>query len=62
MNLCPELRYQESKNGWVGDNPIIDLDVSLLMSTGWKPLWGTSDAVVDTVLWALENQYIFLNE
>lgn len=62
MNLCPEFRYQESKNGWIGDNPIINLDVSLLMSTGWRPLWGTSEAVVDTVLWLLENQYVFLNE
>jgi nucleoside-diphosphate-sugar epimerase len=59
MNLNPKFCYQDSKNGWVGDNPIINLDVSRLKATGWVPKWGTENAVADTVSWSIANKYIF---
>ena len=30
-------KYTGGSRGWIGDNPIVHLDVSKLKSYGWKP-------------------------
>jgi UDP-glucose 4-epimerase len=51
--------YQDLDRGWVGDNPFLQLDVSKLESSGWKPTFTIEQAVKKTVRWLSENKWIF---
>jgi UDP-glucose 4-epimerase len=53
--LTPEVTYQTTDRGWVGDNPFLQLDVSRALSTGWTPRFTIEDAVKTTVMWLLDN-------
>lgn len=61
LNVSPEVFYGNSPRGWIGDNPVISLDISKANSIGWKPRIGIEDAVRDTVNWILQNPWVFKN-
>jgi UDP-glucose 4-epimerase len=59
MGLTPELRFSGGSRGWVGDNPFIYLDTQAMQSFGWRPKYTIGGAVLDTVDWLLDNQWVF---
>ena len=49
MNLKPKYKYKGGDRGWVGDTPIIILDIKKALSTGWKPKMKCEEAIRRTV-------------
>jgi len=49
-----EKRYTGGIRGWVGDNPIVVLDLRRIMSLGWKPKLSGEEAIRRTVRWSTE--------
>lgn len=49
LGLNPELRYTGGDRGWVGDNPFIFLDCTVVRSLGWRPKLSIQQAVIRTV-------------
>lgn len=59
LGLTPEIRYGGGRQGWIGDNPIINLDVTKIKATGWQPHFKLQQSVARTVEWLLANRWIF---
>ncbi|MCL5788523.1 MAG: NAD-dependent epimerase/dehydratase family protein [Candidatus Marsarchaeota archaeon] len=49
-------RYTGGRRGWIGDNPIVHLDISKLKSLGWKPKFSADEAIKRTAVWAIKEQ------
>ncbi|MBQ9443577.1 MAG: NAD-dependent epimerase/dehydratase family protein [Lachnospiraceae bacterium] len=58
MGVTPELSYSGGNKGWIGDNPFIYLDTKKVRSLGWKPKYTIEQAVVKTVEYIMENEWI----
>jgi UDP-glucose 4-epimerase len=59
LGLNPELEFTGGDRGWVGDNPFIFLDATKVRGTGWEPKLSIREAVIRTVAWLKENQWVF---
>jgi UDP-glucose 4-epimerase len=49
-------KYTGGVRGWVGDNPIVHLDVSKLRSLGWKPRYTAEGVISSTTQWTIANK------
>jgi UDP-glucose 4-epimerase len=58
MGVSPSLRFAGGSQGWIGDNPLIHLDISAMRATGWEPRHSIKDSVVETTRWILDNQWV----
>jgi UDP-glucose 4-epimerase len=59
LMCCKKKEYfQNTKKGWVGDNPFIFLDIKKISKTGWKPKIKILDGITDTVNFLNYNQWI----
>lgn len=58
LGVTPELSYSGGNKGWIGDNPFIYLDTKKVRSLGWKPKYTIEQAVVRTVDYILENEWL----
>ena len=61
LRISPELLFGISPRGWIGDNPMILLDISKANSLGWYPKVSIEDAIRDTAKWIIENPWVFKN-
>ena len=59
MSLAPELEFGTGDKGWIGDNPLIHLDIRKIQSLGWNPKSSIEDGVRDTVRFLRVNQGLF---
>jgi UDP-glucose 4-epimerase len=59
LNLDPEIDFGTGTKGWVGDNPLIHLDIRKIQSLGWTPKFSIEEAVRDTVSYMDANKWIF---
>jgi UDP-glucose 4-epimerase len=59
LKLDPEIEFGTGTKGWVGDNPLIHLDIRKIQSLGWTPKFSIEEAVRDTVLYMNANKWIF---
>jgi UDP-glucose 4-epimerase len=59
MNLNPEIKYSGGNQGWIGDNPLIHLDISKAKNSGWKPKYSIKYGIENTVKWLSENEWIY---
>jgi len=50
-------KYTGGSRGWVGDNPIVHLDVSKLKSLGWNPKVSAEEAIQRTIRWTITNRF-----
>ena len=50
-------KYTGGSRGWIGDNPIVHLDVSRLKSLGWKPSISAEEAITRTIQWTVANRF-----
>lgn len=64
--VCEEMglknvKYVHSggKRGWIGDSPLILLDVRKIKSYGWKPSKSIEESIRITVNWLRNNQWVF---
>ena len=62
MGLSPKLSYSGGNRGWIGDNPFIYLDTKKVRSLGWKPKYSIEQAVVKTVEYIMDNEWILAEE
>jgi len=58
MGVSPKLEYTGGDRGWVGDSPFIFLDTKKIQSLGWKPTVSIEEAVLRTVRWLRENEWV----
>lgn len=58
MGLTPKYTYSGGERGWIGDPPFVFLDIKKIMSLGWKPKLSIKEAVLKTVDYLKENQWI----
>jgi UDP-glucose 4-epimerase len=49
LGLTPEISYGSEKRGWIGDNPIIELDCRLIKNLGWVPKYNIEESVRNTI-------------
>jgi UDP-glucose 4-epimerase len=59
MNLDPEIKFGKESKGWIGDNPLIHLDIRKIQSLGWAPKFSIEEGVRDTVSYLNANKWIF---
>lgn len=59
MGLDPEISFGKESKGWIGDNPLIHLDVRKIQRLGWTPRYSIEEAVRNTVLYMGANRWIF---
>jgi UDP-glucose 4-epimerase len=59
LGLEPMLSFGLGSRGWIGDNPFIFLDCSKIRKLGWKPKVTIRDAVVKTLRFLKENEWVF---
>ncbi len=50
-------KYTGGSRGWIGDNPIVHLDVSKLKSLGWRPKVTAEEAITRTIRWTIANRF-----
>jgi UDP-glucose 4-epimerase len=58
LKLNPRLNFSGGSKGWVGDNPFIFLDTKKIRATGWRPKLSIEQAVVRTLQWLEQNQWL----
>jgi UDP-glucose 4-epimerase len=59
LKLSPQLSFSGGRQGWIGDNPLIYLDISRIRGLGWQPRKSIREAVELTVDWLAANRWIF---
>jgi UDP-glucose 4-epimerase len=59
LKLTPNISYGDGPSGWVGDNPLILLEVEKAKQGGWVPNTTISSAIEETVGWLVENNWVF---
>ncbi len=59
MKVKPTLSFSGGSRGWIGDNPFIFLDCSKIRKIGWKPKLTIKEAVVRTLRFLKENEWVF---
>jgi len=58
LNLRPAIKYGAGKRGWPGDSPFIFLDTRKVRALGWKPALTIEQAVIRTLSWLRQNQWV----
>ncbi len=59
LGVEPELQYTGGERGWIGDNPFIFLATDRIQSLGWKPKLTIEQAIVKTVEFLQNNEWVF---
>ena len=59
LGLSPQLSFSGGRQGWIGDNPLIQLETSRIRSLGWQPKRSIRVAVERTVDWLDANRWVF---
>lgn len=58
LAVSPALEYAGGDRGWIGDNPFIFLDTKKVRSLGWEPKLSIQQAVIKTVEYLQQNQWV----
>jgi UDP-glucose 4-epimerase len=59
LNVKPLLRYTGGSRGWIGDNPLIQLDTRKINDLGWKPRLSIEKSIRKTVRFLVNNPWVF---
>jgi UDP-glucose 4-epimerase len=59
LGVGPRLAFSGGDRGWIGDNPLIHLDISRIRALGWEPRVSIEDGIRRTVDWLVENPWVF---
>lgn len=58
MKLSPRLTYSGGERGWIGDSPLIQLDIQKLKNLGWEPTLSIREGVIRTVEYLEANAWL----
>ncbi|HEU0120188.1 MAG TPA: NAD-dependent epimerase/dehydratase family protein [Bryobacteraceae bacterium] len=58
LGASPVLDYTGGDRGWIGDNPFIFLETSKIRSLGWEPKLTIRQAVIRTVEYLQQNEWV----
>ena len=58
MGIDPKIVWSGNDVGWIGDSKVNHLDVSKLMSLGWKPKYSIEQTIIRTLDWLSDNKWI----
>ncbi len=58
LGVKPQLDYTGGDRGWIGDNPFIFLETKKMRSLGWEPKLTIQQAVLKTVEYLQQNQWV----
>lgn len=58
MSATPHVEYGNQSRDWVGDNPLVLLDVAKAKNHGWEPRRGIRESIEDTVNWIVANDWV----
>jgi UDP-glucose 4-epimerase len=58
LGVDPRRRYTGGVRGWVGDSPLILLDVGKVKALGWEPKVSIRDGIVRTLEYLLANPWV----
>ncbi len=58
LGVRPQVTYGGGERGWIGDSPFIFLDCARMRSLGWKPDLSIQEAVVRTLRFLEQNQWV----
>ncbi|MEK6772710.1 MAG: NAD-dependent epimerase/dehydratase family protein [Bdellovibrionota bacterium] len=58
MGLDPKFNYTGGRQGWIGDNPFIFLEIKRMQSLGWDTTMNIEQAIRGTVRWIRDNEWI----
>lgn len=61
LGLNPRLEFSGGARGWIGDNPFIFLDTTKIRATGWQPRSTIEQAIIRTLDWLRQNEWILRN-
>lgn len=59
IGLDPEINYGTETKGWIGDNPLIHLNIEKVKGYGWTPRYSIEESVRNTVSFMKFNEWIF---
>ena len=59
LQLKPTIDFGTETRGWIGDNPLIHLDITAIKSLGWKPKFSIQEGVESTVDFFTQNEWLF---
>ena len=51
-----KFKYTGSKRGWIGDSPLVKLDISKANSFGWMPQVSIQDGIINTLNFLTDNK------
>jgi UDP-glucose 4-epimerase len=57
LSIAPEIEYAGGQRGWVGDSPVIHLDIGRIGALGWQPTLTIRQAAARTLAWFDANEY-----
>lgn len=57
MGVSPALEFAGGARGWVGDSPLIQLDIGRMRALGWEPRREIGESVRATLRWLLANRW-----
>jgi len=57
LSVAPEIEYTGGARGWIGDSPVIHLDIGRIGALGWRPTLTIGQAAVRTLEWFDANEY-----
>jgi UDP-glucose 4-epimerase len=58
LGVTPEFDFTGGDRGWIGDNPFIFLETKKVRSLGWEPKLTIQQAVIKTVEYLQQNQWV----
>lgn len=58
LGVSPALDYTGGDRGWIGDNPFIFLETKKIRSLGWEPKLTIRQAVIQTVVYLQNNNWV----
>lgn len=58
LQVAPQLDFTGGDRGWIGDNPFIFLETKKARSLGWEPKLTIRQAVIRTVEFLQQNQWV----
>lgn len=58
LGVSPAITHSGGERGWIGDSPLILLDIKRIIKLGWQPKVSIRDAIVKTVNWLQKNKWV----
>jgi UDP-glucose 4-epimerase len=59
LSLNPQITFGSEPKGWIGDNPLIHLDIKKIQKLGWAPKYSIEESVRETVQYLGKNHNLF---